>query len=225
VWSSHVHPFTRWTLLAGWPFPPRLDLPAWLSAVNLAVSLANEFTHIKLGGLMHLLTMANTNGRACLYPPRRDDPRPNGGYCKASTGRRAQTHQHPDRLARCPRPASAERDAGGEDVHRRRRPPARRLAISAVRPARPAVLPQQVAGSAPESRRSGKFRPSVCSGRGRRLGARHAARPTSYRAGRPEAVEPGRIRSSVTPPGRGEQRAETVESASATGVTAGADGC
>jgi HEXXH motif-containing protein len=48
-------------------------------AVELAVSLAHEFTHIKLGGLMHLHTLTEGPGRPCLYAPWRDDPRPAGG--------------------------------------------------------------------------------------------------------------------------------------------------
>ncbi|MFG1605999.1 HEXXH motif domain-containing protein [Actinoplanes sp. NPDC049265] len=46
---------------------------------TLAVSLAHEFTHIKLGGLMHLFTMTDGVGRPSLYAPWRDDPRPAGG--------------------------------------------------------------------------------------------------------------------------------------------------
>ena len=48
-------------------------------AVTLAVSLAHEFMHIKLGGLMHLFTMTQGAGQPCLYAPWRDDPRPAGG--------------------------------------------------------------------------------------------------------------------------------------------------
>ena len=48
-------------------------------AVTLAVSLAHEFTHIKLGGLMHLHTLTEGPGHPCLYAPWRDDPRPAGG--------------------------------------------------------------------------------------------------------------------------------------------------
>ena len=48
-------------------------------AVTLAVSLAHEFMHIKLGGLMHLFTMTDGPGEPCLYAPWRDDPRPAGG--------------------------------------------------------------------------------------------------------------------------------------------------
>ena len=48
-------------------------------AVTLAVSLAHEFTHIKLGGLMHLFMMTGGSQRPCLYAPWRDDPRPAGG--------------------------------------------------------------------------------------------------------------------------------------------------
>ena len=47
--------------------------------VTLAVSLAHEFMHIKLGGLMHLVTLTQDSGKAYLYAPWRDDPRPAGG--------------------------------------------------------------------------------------------------------------------------------------------------
>jgi HEXXH motif-containing protein len=47
--------------------------------VTLAVSLAHEFMHIKLGGLMHLFTMTHGSGQPRLYAPWRDDPRPAGG--------------------------------------------------------------------------------------------------------------------------------------------------
>jgi HEXXH motif-containing protein len=48
-------------------------------AVTLAVSLAHEFMHIKLGGLMHLVPLVEGTGEPCLYAPWRDDPRPLGG--------------------------------------------------------------------------------------------------------------------------------------------------
>ncbi len=48
-------------------------------AVTLAVSLAHEFMHIKLGGLMHLLPMIKHDTSPILYAPWRDDPRPLGG--------------------------------------------------------------------------------------------------------------------------------------------------
>lgn len=48
-------------------------------AVTLAVSLAHEFMHIKLGGLMHLLPIIERDSTATLYAPWRDDPRPLGG--------------------------------------------------------------------------------------------------------------------------------------------------
>ncbi|WP_203728917.1 HEXXH motif domain-containing protein [Paractinoplanes durhamensis] len=47
--------------------------------VTLAVSLAHEFMHIKLGGLMHLVVLTEGSGRPGLYAPWRDDPRPAGG--------------------------------------------------------------------------------------------------------------------------------------------------
>lgn len=48
--------------------------------VTLAVSLAHEFAHIRLGGLMHLLPITNDSGEdKALYAPWRDDPRPLGG--------------------------------------------------------------------------------------------------------------------------------------------------
>ncbi|GAA2668996.1 HEXXH motif domain-containing protein [Actinoplanes palleronii] len=46
---------------------------------TLAVSLAHEFMHIKLGGLMHLVPLTTGPGNPCLYAPWRDDPRPAGG--------------------------------------------------------------------------------------------------------------------------------------------------
>jgi HEXXH motif-containing protein len=48
-------------------------------AVTLSVSLAHEFTHIKLGGLMHMHTMTEGPGDPNLYAPWRDDPRPASG--------------------------------------------------------------------------------------------------------------------------------------------------
>ncbi|HEX5204657.1 MAG TPA: HEXXH motif domain-containing protein [Actinoplanes sp.] len=48
-------------------------------AETLAVSLAHEFMHIKLGGLMHLTALTDGPGRPCLYAPWRDDPRPAAG--------------------------------------------------------------------------------------------------------------------------------------------------
>lgn len=46
---------------------------------TLAVSLAHEFMHIKLGGLMHLVPLTKAAGVPSLYAPWRDDPRPPGG--------------------------------------------------------------------------------------------------------------------------------------------------
>lgn len=48
-------------------------------AVTFAVSLAHEFRHIALGGLMHLVALTDGPGEPCLYAPWRDDPRPAGG--------------------------------------------------------------------------------------------------------------------------------------------------
>ena len=48
-------------------------------AVTLAVALVHEFQHIKLGALMHLLTLAEDDG-AFYYAPWRDDPRPLSGF-------------------------------------------------------------------------------------------------------------------------------------------------
>lgn len=48
-------------------------------AVTLAVSLVHEFQHIKLGALMHLLTLAEDDG-TYYYAPWRDDPRPLSGF-------------------------------------------------------------------------------------------------------------------------------------------------
>ncbi|MFI5894689.1 HEXXH motif domain-containing protein [Actinoplanes sp. NPDC051513] len=47
--------------------------------VTLAVSLSHEFAHIRLGGLMHLISLTEGPGSPCLYAPWRDDPRPAGG--------------------------------------------------------------------------------------------------------------------------------------------------
>jgi HEXXH motif-containing protein len=47
--------------------------------VTLAVSLAHEFMHIKLGGLMHLVALTDGPGSPRLHAPWRDDPRPAGG--------------------------------------------------------------------------------------------------------------------------------------------------
>ncbi|BCY08904.1 HEXXH motif domain-containing protein [Actinoplanes sp. L3-i22] len=47
--------------------------------VDLAATLVHEYQHIKLGGLMHLCPLHRQEGRAELYAPWRDDPRPLGG--------------------------------------------------------------------------------------------------------------------------------------------------
>jgi HEXXH motif-containing protein len=47
--------------------------------VDLAVSLIHEFQHIKLGGLLHLLTLTRYDGEPVLHAPWRDDPRPISG--------------------------------------------------------------------------------------------------------------------------------------------------
>ncbi|GAA0904175.1 HEXXH motif domain-containing protein [Virgisporangium aurantiacum] len=49
-------------------------------AVTLAVALVHEFQHIKLGALMHLLTLAEDDGSSLYYAPWRDDPRPLNGF-------------------------------------------------------------------------------------------------------------------------------------------------
>jgi HEXXH motif-containing protein len=48
-------------------------------AVTLAVALVHEFQHIKLGALMHLLTLTEDD-RSFYYAPWRDDPRPLSGF-------------------------------------------------------------------------------------------------------------------------------------------------
>lgn len=48
-------------------------------AVTLAVTLVHEFQHIKLGALMHLLTLSQDDETSLFYAPWRDDPRPLGG--------------------------------------------------------------------------------------------------------------------------------------------------
>lgn len=48
-------------------------------AVTLACSLVHEFQHIKLGGLMHLVRLAESDDSARYYAPWRDDPRPLSG--------------------------------------------------------------------------------------------------------------------------------------------------
>jgi hypothetical protein len=53
-------------------------------ATSLAVSLVHEFQHIKLGGLMHLLTLTTHDEAANLYAPWRDDPRPLGGLTQGA---------------------------------------------------------------------------------------------------------------------------------------------
>jgi HEXXH motif-containing protein len=47
--------------------------------ITLAVSLAHEFAHVRLGGLMHLVSLTDGPGSPRLYAPWRDDPRPAGG--------------------------------------------------------------------------------------------------------------------------------------------------
>jgi HEXXH motif-containing protein len=49
-------------------------------ATTLAVSLAHEFMHIKLGGLMHLIPLSDGPDEPVLYAPWRDDPRPLAGF-------------------------------------------------------------------------------------------------------------------------------------------------
>jgi hypothetical protein len=51
---------------------------------SLAVSLVHEFQHIKLGGLMHLLTLTADDEAPTLYAPWRDDPRPLGGLTQGA---------------------------------------------------------------------------------------------------------------------------------------------
>lgn len=74
--------------------------------VRLAVSLAHEFMHIKLGALMHLVSLTHGPGDPCLYAPWRDDPRPAGGLLQGiyafygianfwRTQRRAAGSPHP----------------------------------------------------------------------------------------------------------------------------------
>jgi HEXXH motif-containing protein len=53
-------------------------------ATSLAVSLVHEFQHIKLGGLMHLLTLTADDEAPTLYAPWRDDPRPLGGLIQGA---------------------------------------------------------------------------------------------------------------------------------------------
>jgi HEXXH motif-containing protein len=47
--------------------------------VTLACSLVHEFQHIKLGGLMHLMRLVESEDTERYYAPWRDDPRPLGG--------------------------------------------------------------------------------------------------------------------------------------------------
>jgi HEXXH motif-containing protein len=53
-------------------------------ATSLAVSLVHEFQHIKLGGLMHLVTLCGVDEAEVLYAPWRDDPRPLGGLVQGA---------------------------------------------------------------------------------------------------------------------------------------------
>jgi HEXXH motif-containing protein len=46
---------------------------------TLAVTLVHEFQHIKLGGLLHLVTLLRDDGEETFYAPWRDDPRPLSG--------------------------------------------------------------------------------------------------------------------------------------------------
>jgi HEXXH motif-containing protein len=48
-------------------------------ATTLAVTLVHEFQHIKLGGLLHLVSLHDDERTDGLYAPWRDDPRPFGG--------------------------------------------------------------------------------------------------------------------------------------------------
>jgi HEXXH motif-containing protein len=48
--------------------------------VTLAVALVHEFQHIKLGALMHLLTIVSDDDGSLYYAPWRDDPRPLSGF-------------------------------------------------------------------------------------------------------------------------------------------------
>ncbi|MFG1610638.1 aKG-HExxH-type peptide beta-hydroxylase [Actinoplanes sp. NPDC049265] len=54
-------------------------LSAPSNAVDLAATLGHEYRHILLGCLMHLCVLNDEHGRARLYAPWRDDPRPIGG--------------------------------------------------------------------------------------------------------------------------------------------------
>jgi len=53
-------------------------------ATALALSLVHEFQHIKLGGLMHLVTLTGSDDTAVLYAPWRDDPRPLAGLAQGA---------------------------------------------------------------------------------------------------------------------------------------------
>jgi hypothetical protein len=50
--------------------------------MTLAVALIHEFQHIKLGALMHLLTLADDDDKSLYYAPWRDDPRPLSGFLR-----------------------------------------------------------------------------------------------------------------------------------------------
>ncbi|HEX4830103.1 MAG TPA: HEXXH motif domain-containing protein [Trebonia sp.] len=54
-----------------------VSLPA--GPAELAVTLVHEFQHIKLGGVLHLLTLCAREQAPQLYAPWRDDPRPLSG--------------------------------------------------------------------------------------------------------------------------------------------------
>jgi hypothetical protein len=54
-----------------------ISMPA--DPLQLAVTLVHEFQHIKLGGVLHLLTLTADDDRERLYAPWRDDPRPVSG--------------------------------------------------------------------------------------------------------------------------------------------------
>lgn len=52
--------------------------------VTLAVTLVHEFQHIKLGGLLHLITLYHEDDREQLYAPWRPDPRPLAGLVQGA---------------------------------------------------------------------------------------------------------------------------------------------
>jgi HEXXH motif-containing protein len=101
---AHDNPSLAAAMAVGYlsvvPLPPAGDLPVRSASsgdcfgsalismppdpTTLAATLVHEFQHIKLGGLLHLLTLCHDDERLRFYAPWRDDPRPLRGMMQGA---------------------------------------------------------------------------------------------------------------------------------------------